>query len=216
MKLERRANKGVEVREAPADSGFIGILEGYAAVFDSDSVEFDSRKGPWVERIKPGAFARSLTEKPDVVALWSHRSDMPIARTPDLTLTEDERGLRVEIPLVDTGTNRDLLANVRAGIVDAMSFGFEVVKDAWNKAEARAIRTLEDVVLHEVSAVVWPAYPDTTLAARSAEEFLQSEEEPETAPEPETQSVNAPQRDLWSARLGIINKPNPNEGNDHE
>lgn len=164
-----RAIRGIEVREASKDSGFIGVLEGYAAVFNSDSVPFTGYEKPWVERIAPGAFTRSLREHPDVKALWSHRSDAIIGRAPDtLKLEEDARGLRVQIMLIDTQQNRDILASVRAKQVDAMSFGFTAKSVRWDEGDERDVRTLEDVTLDEVSPVVWPAYTDTVLSARSA------------------------------------------------
>ena len=129
-----------------------------------------------------------------------------------LNLSEDERGLKVEISLVDTGLNRDLMANVRAGNVDAMSFGFEVIDDTMEKRDGKTYRILRDVELHEVSAVVWPAYPDTALAARSVENFLQAQEAEETreeepADDGEQEPKQAPLRSIWGARLGINPKP---------
>ena len=164
-----RALKGLEIREAAKDSGHIGILTGYAAVFNSDSAEFSGYERPWVERIAPGAFTRTLRETPDVAALWSHRSDAIIARTPTtLTLKEDDKGLSVEIALIDTQQNRDVLASVRGGLVDSMSFGFSTKAVKWEKGKERDVRTLMDVDLYEVSPVVWPAYPGTSISARSA------------------------------------------------
>lgn len=164
-----RAIRGIEVREAPKDSKFIGVLEGYAAVFNSDSVPFTGYEKPWVERIAPGAFTRSLREHPDVKALWSHRSDAIIGRAPDtLKIEEDSTGLRVQIMLIDTQQNRDILASVRAKQIDAMSFGFTAKSVRWDEEAERDVRTLLDVTLDEVSPVVWPAYTDTSLSARSA------------------------------------------------
>jgi len=167
-----RALHGLSVREAEKESGFIGILEGHAAVFDSDSLAFDGYGKPWVERIQRGAFSRTLKEQPDVKALWSHRSDAILARSPDtLSLAEDDRGLRVEIKLIDTQQNRDVLASVRAKLVDSMSFGFSARSVKWEEGKERDVRTLLDVDLFEVSPVVWPAYPDTAISARSAASF---------------------------------------------
>jgi HK97 family phage prohead protease len=172
MKIEHRATKGLTFRDAKPEeksAGTIGVLTGYAAVFNSDSVRFEGWQRDWVERIAPGAFKRSLTDNPDVVALWSHDSSTPVARTPTtLALSEDERGLSVSISLVDTSTNRDLVANVRAGIIDAMSFGFAPKKTSWEEKDGFDLRTLEDVDLFEVSPVVWPAYPETSIGIRSA------------------------------------------------
>lgn len=169
MQTEKRILKGLSLREAEQGSGYIGVLEGYAAVFESDSVEFGGYGKPWVERIKPGAFSRSLTENSDVKALWSHRDDAVMGRTPaTLSIEEDGSGLKVEIRLIDTTLNRDVLASVRGGLVDAMSFGFIPKKVTWEEGETRDTRTLEDVDLFEVSAVAWPAYPNSSISARSA------------------------------------------------
>ena len=111
---ERRALSGIEVREADKASGFIGHLTGYAAMFNSDSLDM----GGWTERIAPGAFKRSLAESPDILSFWSHNKDVPVGRTPDtLRVSEDDKGLRFELDLVDTEANRSLLTNVRAKIV---------------------------------------------------------------------------------------------------
>lgn len=167
--LEIRTLRGLSVRDdGGKKDGIIGTLTGYAAVFNSDSVEFSGWEKPWVERIAPGAFKRSLAEAPDVVALWSHRADAPIARAPKtLRVEEDGEGLKVEISLADTSRNRDLLADVRSGSVDAMSFGFQARSTKWDEGKERDVRTLLDVDLFEVSAVVFPAYPATSLSARS-------------------------------------------------
>jgi len=193
---ETRALRGLEIREAGEGSTHIATLTGYAAVFNSDSVEFRSSKGPWVERISPGAFGRSLREQPDVMAFWAHDTQQPIARAPkSLRLSEDERGLKVEIDLPRTTVARDLLENIRAGVVDAMSFGFRAVAEKWQELKDRDLRTLTDVDLLEVSAVVYPAYPDTTLAVRSHDIFRQGLERPAATP--------TPARDYWERRLGL-------------
>lgn len=216
MNIERRALKGLTVRAADQGSDFIGVLTGHAAMFNSDSVAFEGAGKPWVERIAPGAFTRTLQENPDVVALWSHDASKPAGRTPEtLSIREDETGLAVEIRLVDTATNRDLLTNIRAGIVDAMSFGFIPVRTQWEEQQGRDVRTLLDVDLLEVSAVVWPAYPDTSIGARSQRQFRELRA---TAPDlkevmqerdaflrstPAAAIITTPERDIWAARLGI-------------
>lgn len=219
MKIEYRAIKGLKTREAEKDSGHIGALTGYAAVFNKDSVRFAGWQKDWIERIAPGAFKRTLTESPDVVALWSHRADTPVARTPStLSLREDETGLHVEVRLIDTETNRQLLSNVRAGLVDSMSFGFVPVKTRWEerKDQDTDIRTLEDVDLFEVSPVVWPAYPDTSIGARSHRQFRELRaqapdlrevmQEREAFLRGKTAPLTTPNRDLWERRLGLSTK----------
>jgi HK97 family phage prohead protease len=183
--MEYRYLKGLEVRDDSED-GFIGTLEGYAAVFGSDSLELGDRGWSFVERIEPGTFERTLRENPDVRALWNHDPSAVVARSPNtMTLTEDERGLKVSIRLVDTTLNRDLLTNIRSGNVDAMSFGFRAMADKWeeDKENNRDIRTLLDVDLREVSPVTWPAYVDTTIAARSLEKAKDEQREEQISEE---------------------------------
>lgn len=184
---EIRAVKGMEVRAASADKpGVIGTLTGYAATFGTDSQVMSSREHPrpFVERIAPGAFSRSLKDDGSIFMLWQHNEDTPLARSgSNLTLAEDARGLAFTADIPDTSTGRDLLANVRAGVIDANSFSFSVREggEVWTKEEGRDIRTLTDVRLFEISPVVFPAYPDTTLAARAHSRFMQvCAEKPET------------------------------------
>lgn len=171
MKLEFRASKGIEVREDKKD-GFIGTLEGYAAVFNSESRDF----GGWREIIRPNTFARSLKDMPDVRALHAHFPHEILGRTTanTLELAEDSRGLHARIHLVDTQAGRDVLTNIRSGNLDAMSFGFVPRKHAWqNRSDKRDydLRELLDVDLHEVSVVTWAAYEDTEIAARDYKLF---------------------------------------------
>jgi HK97 family phage prohead protease len=155
------------------------ILKGLTCRDAEDSLEFDGWDKPWIERIAPGAFTRSLEENPDVKALWSHRDDSILARAPDtLSIKEDDKGLRVDIKLIDTQQNRDVLSSVRGGLVDAMSFGFQARKTEWEDTDEREIRTLLDVDLFEVSPVVWPAYPATSIKTqRSARGTVSGNEE---------------------------------------
>jgi HK97 family phage prohead protease len=198
--LERRAMQGIEIRAAAEGTGSIGTLVGHAAVFGKDSAALGRRSFKFVERIAPGAFTRSLNENKDVRALWDHNPATPIGRTPDtLRIKEDDEGLAVEIDLPDTSAARDLLSLVRAKIIDAMSFGFQVVAEKWEEVKDGAdIRTLIDVDLVEVSAVTFPAYPDTSIAERSLREYRGQQTEPEA---PATQGQESPSDALVNDEL---------------
>ena len=156
------------------DSGEDGpVLRGYAAVFESDSVFMG-----FTERIKPGAFTRTLQENDDIKALVEHDTGNIIARTGNdsLTLREDDHGLYVEIKPNQTSYAMDLVENVRTGLLDSMSFGFHVVKDSWERSEGQNIRTLIDVDLIEVSVVSTPAYQASEIALRNLEQALATQE----------------------------------------
>lgn len=154
--MERRYGQAMEVR---ADDGR-EILRGYASV-----TETPYPIGYAHEIIVRGAFERTLREKPDVVALWNHDASMPIARTTagSLRLLEDEHGLMVEMEPIDTQVGRDARVAVRSGVVSAMSFGFIVRSDRFEERDGKVHRMIEDLELHEVSAVTFPANPATDL-----------------------------------------------------
>lgn len=141
---------------------------GYAAVFNSDSEPL-----PFVERILPGAFAKSLkARKRDIRAYINHDSNLVLAstRSGTLRLSEDNVGLRAEFTLPDTTYARDLSALMRDGIVDKMSFGFTVPRGGDRWSDDGRTRELREIALHEVSVVTgFPAYEGTTAAVRSLE-----------------------------------------------
>lgn len=175
-------------------------LDGLVTPFNTPTVIGDLSRDGFREQIAPGAFAKTLQER-DVVLLVNHNTDMPLARTSvskgpgSLSLREDpEAGLRAVSEPVSTSYGQDLMALARAQVVKGMSFGFEVIKDEWTDGEGRASdsrngvnRTIREVRLHEVSAVTFPAYPTTTLAARDSIDAARGvvEERADTEPEPE-------------------------------
>lgn len=152
-KFETRVNTtDFEIRETVDGMQF----SGYAAVFDSASEPL-----PFIERIAPGAFKRSLQARNDIKLLWNHDTGQVLGSTRAKTLNvfEDSQGLRVEATLPNTTTGRDAAELLSRGDVNSMSFGFTVVKDDWNSEGTE--RTLKSVRLHEVSIVAFPAYSAT-------------------------------------------------------
>ncbi|HEY7823400.1 MAG TPA: HK97 family phage prohead protease [Acidimicrobiia bacterium] len=139
---------------------------GYAAVFDSPSQPL-----PFIERIAPGAFAKTLRDRKRDIRLYvNHDSNLVLAsrRSGTLRLSEDDRGLRVEADLPDTTAGRDIRELMRTGVVDKMSFGFQVDRRGDKWSDDGMERTLTSVRLFEVSIVTgFPAYEQTTAAVRS-------------------------------------------------
>lgn len=153
---------GVEIRET--DSG--PLIVGHAAVFDKPSENL----GGFVEFVRRGAFAKTLQEA-DVRALFNHDPNYVLGRTgpKTLTLAEDGEGLAIQVTPPDTQWARDLILSMRRGDINQMSFGFRTVKDRWLQNESGLVtRELLEVQLFDVSVVTFPAYPDTSVAARSA------------------------------------------------
>ena len=163
MKIERRYAGQIELRAATREDS-VGVLAGYAAVFNRESVDL----GGFVERVAPGAFAQSISGG-DVCALWSHENESVLGRMSagTLRLREDDVGLAFEIDLPDTSCGRDASVSVRRGDVRGMSFGFCAEEETWTFDAEPAIRTLQRVSLVEISPVAFPAYVDSTVALRS-------------------------------------------------
>lgn len=165
--IERRNFHMNELR-AITNSDGLRKITGYAAVFDKLSEDL----GWFREKIQPGAFAETI-KTDDVRALWNHDSNFPLGRNRagTLTLSEDEKGLKIEIDPPDTQWARDLMTSIDRGDVDQMSFGFQTLTDEWNMVDGEDVRTLIKVRLFDVSPVTFPAYPDTEVGLRSLEEY---------------------------------------------
>jgi HK97 family phage prohead protease len=166
---ETRVFTGLKV-EARADAEALPTIRGYAAVFNSETVIGGGSWG-FREKIAPGAFAEALTFS-DVRALFNHDEDLVLGRLKagTLRISEDERGLKVEIDPPDTQDARDLITKMQRGDIDQMSFAFtmEGGAQAWDESGEMPLRTIQKVgELLDVSIVTYPAYPDTEAAARS-------------------------------------------------
>lgn len=168
-KIERR-DLAAPVALKESGPGKASRLVGYAARFDVESQPLHDRVlGGFIEVIRPGAFARSLRESPDVKALVDHDTASILGRTKSgtLKLREDAVGLAYEVLLPDTQLGRDVKVMVARGDLDAMSFGFYVVEDlVGRRDDGMKLRELLDVTLLEVSFVTFPAYADTSVALR--------------------------------------------------
>jgi hypothetical protein len=162
-KTERRTFTVRNIEARQADDGTMRMA-GYAAVFNEASLPL-----PFIEKIAPGAFTKTLQETPDVRLLANHEG-LPMARTKNGTmrLYEDETGLYFEAELANTQEARDLYTLVERGDVDQMSFAFRVIRQNWSKD--RTERTLTEVSLADgdVSIVTYPAYTATSVEAREA------------------------------------------------
>src|SRR5262245_13345566 len=136
-------------------------LVGYAATFGAEA-----KIGNFTETISPGAFAASLNDKADILALLDHDPGKVLARTRSgtLRLSEDKQGLAFDLDVPATTVGNDVLALAERGDIGGASFAFTVKRESWEGER----RTLDSVDLHEVSVVsAWPAYEGTIVQARA-------------------------------------------------
>ena len=160
MNIERRDYdlEGLEVRETESGK----TIRGLALPFNRNSADL----GGFIERIQPGAVSVDNT---DIVMLWQHDSTDPITRqSSGLELEVRKSGLWFEAQATDFSDRQlDLL---QRGVVKHMSFGFVTIHDEWEQESKPVRRTLREIELREISPVTWPAYKQTSVAVRSAQE----------------------------------------------
>jgi len=145
-------------------------LTGYAAVFNRSTM-IDNYEGRFEERIRPGAFKRSINAKMPVLQFEHGRhpllGSMPLGQI--TKLREDEHGLYVEARLADNWLIQPVRDAIASGAIDGMSFRFQVVRDSVDESGDMPVRTLEEVKLLELGPVVFPAYAETSVGVRSAD-----------------------------------------------
>lgn len=195
-------------------------LEGYAAVFDSETVI----SGLFREKIARGAFTKTIKEG-DVFAFWNHDDNIVLGRTGagTLKLSTDERGLRYEVSLSPAPDAQNVWHAVKRGDVTHSSFGFipvkQTIEEPRNEGEL-PLRILKEVKLIDVSPVTRAAYNTTSVSARSAEQAVYegimaeiasrgaTSQEPPTEPPAGalqgTQEAEPQGRSIWVAKLDIM------------
>jgi hypothetical protein len=146
-------------------------ITGYASIFNEET-EIASF---FREVIRPGAFKRAIRENQNVYALKNHDPNLILARTANdsLALKEDKKGLWIEFDPPDTQTGRDMVEEIRTGLVDEMSFAFMSVEEKWTeKKDELSLREIIDVDLFDVSPVTYAQYQGTSIGLRSAESIF--------------------------------------------
>lgn len=157
-----------EIRaEAPAGADSL-ILEGMPIVYDQPTTINDPA-GKYIEIIRRGALDDA--DLSDARLLYNHDlNKVPLARTPKtMQFVQDPAGLKMVAALPDTEQAKSVHTAVKRGDLSGMSFSFKVPKggDKYDRAtNTREIFKIEKVL--ECSVVMFPAYPQTSVEARSA------------------------------------------------
>lgn len=165
--------------EMRADEGEQGkVIEGIPIVFDQPTHIRDLWTGEdYTEMITRKALDNA--DLSDVCLFVNHEMDkIPLARSRrgkgTLSLDVTDEGVKMRAVL-DTEHNPEasaLYSAVSRGDIAGMSFCFRVRGDHWQDLETdHPLRIIDDIsIIHEVSAVTDPAYPQTSISARSSEE----------------------------------------------
>lgn len=182
----------LKVREAE-DGGESRMIEGHAVVFGVRSVNLT----PWewssrdvYEVIEPGAITQELIDKSDVVLTAFHNNEKILGRSTNgkgtLYLSLDGKGLFVRCELPKTATGDEMLEAIKRGDVSGMSFAFtddsndtengvsyermEAEKHDGKEVYVRHVKRI--VSLYDVTIAGHPAYPQTDIAKREIDKYL--------------------------------------------
>ncbi|ACD24152.1 HK97 family phage prohead protease [Clostridium botulinum] len=165
-----------EVRELGEDKEKQVHIQGYALTFDTISDDL----GGFKETIASGALDNC--DMSDVVFDYDHDTSKILARNNKndgkgaLTLKVDEKGLFFDAVPTNTSYSRDLIENLKNGVVNKCSFIFNI---DWSDPNAQVwdwddgkrgydFRTIKSFKsISDVSIVVFPAYNSTEISIYS-------------------------------------------------
>lgn len=168
--MERRF---IETEIRAAGEGDDLIVEGYPIVYDQET-----DLGYCRERIAKGAATEAL-KRSDEFVLFNHDSNVPLARRANGTLTvkEDDKGVFIRADLSKSSAGPRVYQDIKNGLINKMSFAFTCERDTWDEN----LRTVESFAeLFDYSPVTYPAYKQTEIVARSADEATRNRPEPST------------------------------------
>lgn len=161
------------------------FLTGVPILYEQEAEIYDPFIGPYTEKIARGALDNA--DLKDVRFLIGHNDkSIPLARsrnnnehsTMQMIVTEKGMQIRVDLDVDNNDDSRKLYSAVQRGDISGMSFSFvaDLSQDLWEgdleNHPTRTIRSIKRV--YEVSAVAFPAYPQTSLEARSSDAALDS------------------------------------------
>lgn len=153
------------INAAEEDGGL--IIQGRPIVYDTPTVITESG-GSYTEIIRAGALDGA--DLSDIRLLYNHdMSKVPLARTPKtMSFSLDPAGLRMSAVLPSTEEGKSVYTAVKRGDLSGMSFAFKVPDGGGHydpKTNTRTISKIEKV--YEFSITPFPAYPQTSLEART-------------------------------------------------
>lgn len=168
MQIRIRADNSVEI-------------EGYVNAVERDSRILQDRTGKFVERIRAGAFKRTLERNRNVDVLLNHKENRKLASIADTTaeLTEDPIGLKCRCVVTDS----EVVEKARAGKLRGWSFGYIDMPngvDVSNYNEDGSIkrRDVRDLNMMEVSIIddtMTPCFAGTLINVRADESIYTSD-----------------------------------------
>lgn len=160
----KRAEGDAEGKKNRFDSDY--YVEGYASTFnDPYPIYRDYAGNEYYEVISPDAFGE--TDMSDVILQFDHQ-DRVFARTSNDTLIvePDDHGLFVAADLSRSKSARDLYEEITSGLITRMSWAFTISASEFDR-DTRTTTITKVKKVFDVSAVSYPADPNTEISARN-------------------------------------------------
>jgi HK97 family phage prohead protease len=127
-----------DIKEVKENGEFEGLAATYGNVDHGGDV------------IEPGAFTKTISERPEIPVLWSHDPREPIGLG---SIEDSDKGLVIKGKLeLDLPEAEKAYIRLKKKLVKGLSIGFETVK----KARKAGVRRLQEIKLWEVSLVTFP------------------------------------------------------------
>ena len=152
------------------------VIEGTPIVFNQDT-KMQDWAGEYNERIDVHALDNA--DLKDIRLFVNHDTNkIALARTKNgrgtMSFNIDNEGLHIKATL-DTENNqeaRSLYSAIKRGDMDGMSFMFRIKSQEWLDLDTECpTRVIKEIsIVHEVSVVNFPAYPQTSIDARDNSE----------------------------------------------
>ena len=152
------------------------VIEGTPIVFNQDT-KMQDWAGEYNERIDVHALDNA--DLKDIRLFVNHDTNkIALARTKNgrgtMSFNIDNEGLHIKATL-DTENNqeaRSLYSAIKRGDMDGMSFMIRIKSQEWFDLDTECpTRVIKEIsIVHEVSVVNFPAYPQTSINARDISE----------------------------------------------
>ena len=184
--MERRTYIAPETR-ARVTNEATRTIRGYGIVFNKESVDLRAGGRVFREVIRPEAVRN--VDFSNLLSMHNHRSERLLGATASGTMRTgvDSTGVWYEVDLPNAPTGDDVLESVRRGDTPGSSFQFDIRSDGdkWSMREGKAFREVTQFNgVYEMGPVSEPAYPDTSISARSMEALEALETVPEDIEKP--------------------------------
>jgi HK97 family phage prohead protease len=136
-----------------------GTLQGYAAVYNQESVVFaEGTSFAYREIFLPKCFKWD-----ELIAIYNHDTSMVLGSISGghLTVEDTDEGLKFSLKPVETSYSADVVRLVESGAVSGCSVGFNILEDDYDVKNN--IFQVVSANLVEMSITAFPAYPQTSV-----------------------------------------------------